>query len=94
MGGQKHEQARLEGIYSYAQTIAEQAGAIEECRRHPGTFISQEDPEAEKMAYAIATNKLKEGGIDCNRDELMSAVKAAIDDAGIECYSCEKSERD
>ena len=59
MGRQKEELARLEGLYVHAQAIAVQAGAIEECEDHPGTFLNLDDTDAEKNAYAIATNKIK-----------------------------------
>lgn len=94
MGRQKEELARLEGLYAHAQEIAVQAGAIEECEYHPGTFITRDDTDAEKKAYAIATNKIKNGEISCKREELLDAIKSAIGDAGEECYSCAKWERD
>ena len=94
MGRQKDELARLEGLNQTAQQIAVEAGAIEECEDHPGTFISRDDSEAEKMAYAIGTNKIKTGELVCERKELMDAIKSAIDDAGDECYSCEQREHE
>jgi hypothetical protein len=90
MGRQKEELARHEELYHTAQNIAKSAGAIEECAYHPGTFTTCDDQDAEKRAYAIGTNKIKEGEIDCKREELMDAIKNAISDAGDECYSCEK----
>lgn len=90
MGRQKEELARLEGLYAHAQAIAVQAGAIKECENHPGTFLTLDDTDAEKKAYAMATNKIKNGEISCKREELMDAIKSAITDAGDECYSCEK----
>lgn len=63
MRRQKEELARLEGLYSHAQEIAVQAGAIEECEHHPGTFITCDDDDAEKNTYALATNKIKNGEI-------------------------------
>lgn len=94
MGRQKEELAKLEGLYAHAQEIAVQAGAIEECEHHPGTFNARDDTDAEKQAYAIATNKIKSGEISCTREELMDAIKSAISDAGEECYSCAKWERE
>ncbi len=94
MGRQKEELARLEGLYTYAQAIAVQAGAIEECEYHPGTFLSLDDTDAEGSVYAIATNKIKNGEISCKREELMDAIKDAITDAGDECYACEKMKRE
>ena len=94
MGRLIEEIARLDSLYTYAQEIAVQAGAIEECEYHPGTFIIRDDTEAEKKAYAIATNKIKSGAISCTREELMDAIKTAMSDAGPECYSCAKWERE
>ena len=93
MGSQKEELARLYGLYVHAQAIAVQAGAIKECEDHPGTFI-RDDTDAEKKAYAIATNKIKSGEIACKREELTDAIKSAINDAGDACYSCEKWDRE
>lgn len=94
MGRQKEELARLEGVYIYAREIAVQAGAIKECEHHPGTFITCDDADAEKKAYAIATNKIKNGETTYKREELMDNIKSAISDAGEECYSCAKWERE
>ncbi|WP_159558224.1 hypothetical protein [Alcanivorax sp. S71-1-4] len=94
MSRQKEELARLEDLYSTAQAIAMESEAIEECESHPGTFITCGDAEAEKMAYAIAENKRKNGELPYRREELMDAIKAAINDAGLECHSCAKWERE
>ena len=61
MGWQKEELDRLDGLYAYGQTIAGQVGAIKECENHPGIFMSRDDADAEKMAYAVAINKIKTG---------------------------------
>ena len=94
MGRQKEELARQEGLYHIAQEIAVTAGAIEECDKHPGTYLSSDDQDAEKKAYAIGTNKIQAGELDFNREELMDAIKTAINDAGEVCYSCEKERND
>ncbi len=94
MGRQKDELAKLEDLYNLAHSIAVEAGAIKECEYHPGTFLTQYDTDAETMAYEIANNKIESGEISCRREELINAIRSAISDAGEECYSCEKMERE
>ena len=78
-----------ESLRSDAIEIAALAGAIEECSYHPGTYLSCDDDEANRQAYAIGTNKIKNEELGYDREALMGAIKSAIDDSG-ECYSCEK----
>lgn len=89
----KEELDRAEGLFQTAQGIAVEAGAIIECEHHPGTYLSCDNAEANNKAYAFGTNKIKTGKLDLKRQELMDAIKSAIDDAGDECYSCEKWKR-
>ena len=79
-------------LHQTALGIAVEAGAIKECEYHSGTYLSCDDQEANKKAYAIGTNKV--GKLGFERKELMDAIKSAIDDAGDECYSCEKWKRE
>jgi len=93
MSRAKEELVGQDSLYLTAQGIAVEAKAIEECEYHSGTYLSCDDQDAEKMAYAIGTNKTKRGELNFKREELMDAIKTAISDAGEECYSCEKWKR-
>ena len=73
-----------------AIAIAVLAGAIKECSDHSETYLSCDDEDANRQAYAIGTTKIKNKELDYKREELMDAIKSAIDEAGEECYSCEK----
>lgn len=94
MGRQKEELARLEDLYAHAQGIAAQAGAIRECEHHPGIFITCEDTDAEEEAYAIAIKEMKNEEPSFKSEELIDAIKSAINDAGEECGYCAKLERE
>ena len=37
---------------------------------------------------------IKGGEINVEREKLMDAIKSALDDAGLECYSCKKLEQE
>lgn len=95
MGRAKDELMRKETLYFEGQSIAVEAGAIKECEFHSGTYLNCDDPEANSRAYAIGTIRWKEAkGDKESRKVLMDAIKTAINDAGAECYSCEKWRRD
>ena len=82
-----------EALRGDAIAIAVLAGAIKECDVHSGTYLSCGDDDADRRAYAIGTTKIKNKELDYSREELMDAIKSAIDEAGEECYSCEKWHR-
>ena len=79
-----------EALRCYAIGVAVLAGAIKECSDHSGTYLTCDDEDANRQAYAIGTTKIKNKELDYKREELMDAIKSAIDEAGEECYSCEK----
>lgn len=82
-----------EALRAEAIEIAVLAGAIEECSNHSGTYLSCDDEDANGQAYVIGTAKIKDKELDCDPAKLMDAIKSAIDEAGEECYSCEKWHR-
>jgi hypothetical protein len=84
----KRELERIEGLQQTAIEIALETGAIEECEIHEGSYIDQYDSEAVSKTYAIGTNKVKSGEIDGTHEEMMEAIKSAIDDAVTECGAC------
>lgn len=63
--------------------------AVEACRFHPEVTIRLGDYEAERRAYAIATNRLKSNETMFLREELMSAIQNELDMAADdECPAC------
>ena len=81
-------------LYASAIDVAIQAGAIKECEYHSGTYLDCEDEEANSNAYAIGTNLIKNNQVDYDRKDFMDAIKGAIDEGGMQCYSCEKLENE
>ena len=79
----KHMRENIEEIVAQAGVAVGMQSASWDCREH-------EDLDAEQMAYAMATNNWKEGhyGPMVTREEVMAAVKGAIDDIAIECHDC------
>lgn len=68
--------------------IAIEAKAIETCPVHPDVTIDQGDPEANRRAYAIATNRWKKGDLLGTREEIMAGIKDAIESSADECPAC------
>lgn len=74
-----------------ARAALAKAGAIEGCSRHPDVTIRLWDDDAERKAYAIATNSLKREGTMWQREDLMDAIKDVLDMAADgECPGCAK----
>lgn len=94
MGQAKAEMMRREDLRNVADDVALRAKAIHECERHSGTYLTNSDPDAERLAYAMGTNMVKNGEVDGSREEFMDAIKEAISEAGWECPSCEKDAHD
>ena len=75
-----------------AVQFAKDAGAIVQCADCHGYDVRAYDDDAESMAYAQATNAWKDGvrGFrGMSREEVVSVVKSVLDDALIECPSCQ-----
>jgi hypothetical protein len=94
MGVLKHHLMEEEEKRAVATRIALEAGAIEECMLHPGTYIDRGDPGAVEIAYKIANSHFaKEDtliSIFENRREMTDLIKSVIDESGDECYSCKQ----
>jgi hypothetical protein len=90
MSRAKEELMRREHLYAAAQSVLLEAGAASECPH--GELLSNDDPEADKLAFAIGTKRLKAGLVDGTREEFMQAIKSAMDDTNGECPSCRKIE--
>jgi len=70
--------------------IAIQAGAIKVCPIHHDVTINQGDEEADRRAYAIATNKWKADDLVGDRESIMQGIHNAITMAADdECPECE-----
>lgn len=83
MGGMKRIMEEQEAEYQRGLAMCIEAGAIEECEFHPGSYYAT----GEGVEDAL------EGAED---DEDRKAIQAAYDDnAGIDyCPSCDKNARD
>lgn len=72
-----------------ALKAALQAGAMAPCRWHKDETIRLGDPDAEKRAFAVATNRWKKGSVPCERDEFMDILQNVLHMADEECPRCE-----
>lgn len=81
-------------MYELGLSLCLEAGAIEECEAHPGSYFQGEEEVV--SAYKIAAHKVKVGEINLDQKAVTDAVKSAYDDnAGIDyCPSCDRNERD
>lgn len=78
-------------IETIAQQAAFEAKAIKTCHFHDDVILRTYDPDAEKLSYAIATNKMKaENLLDTLREDVLEAVKDVIEMADDECAQCGK----
>ena len=73
--------------------ILTKSGALAQCEACGNYMLLAEDDDAEKMAYGMATNALKDGergfrGMD--RDEVMALIKRALNNAPTRCPSCNR----
>lgn len=92
MGIAKRIQAEEEDKRGVALMIAVEAGVVTECEYHPGTFTDG-DEEIEK-AYRLASKRYSAGEFQemfKSQIELTDTIKDVVaDNAGGECYSCNK----
>ena len=88
----KREMERLEHLRIAAIEVAKQAGAVKECSfpGHSDCILDQCDDDANKLAYAIGTNRWKAGEIDGTREDFMDAIKEAIEMALYDCPKCDR----
>jgi len=76
-----------------ATQIAKDAGAIIPCPTCLANDIYAGNDDAERKAYAMATNAWKAGERGfrgMTREEVMQAIKSAIVDANHKCPSCDR----
>jgi hypothetical protein len=94
MGRAKEEMMRQEGLYFTAINLLEETGAVSRCEFHEEFYSDNGDEDALKHAYALGTIWVRDGKVDGEREEFMTAIKAAYDDAGYDCPACENHRND
>ena len=89
MGRAKKNSEHNETQRYIAKSIACEAGCIEECKYHEGTFVDLLSDPAD--AFRLGNSKFTRGELDRvfrTRKEMTDEIKAAIKDAADECYAC------
>lgn len=88
----KRDMERIEGFHYQAVEVALQAKALKECSfpGHSGWVLDQGDEEANRLAYAIGTNRWNNGEIDGEREEFLNAIRHAIKGAPYDCPRCDR----
>jgi hypothetical protein len=51
---------------NFAEAAATEANAVYRCANHDDVLLTRDDVEANDRAYAIASNRAKEHGLDLN----------------------------
>ncbi len=76
--------------FSYEQEIALKGGALVRCREHHDVLLNAGSPQSMRHAYALGTNLMNNSGEapGYHREDLMAAIKAAVDEAPVECPIC------
>ena len=93
MGHEKNEMMRLEDLRAVAMGVFKRAGAVKECEMDPGVFTNNEDAGANGLAYAIGTNMVKDGEVDCSREEFMAIIQSTLEGAETSCPRCAERRR-
>ena len=72
----KRGMERIGGLHFQAIEVALQAKALKECSfpGHSDLVLDQGDDEANRLAYAIGTNRWENGEIDGEREEFLDAI--------------------
>ena len=93
MGQAKKHMEQMEDKRNLAISIAVEAGALEECDRHPGTFTEggSDVEDAYKLGNLKVSSGELEGAFDSRR-EMTDLIKEVVDElSGGECYSCARN---
>ena len=88
----KRDMKRVEGLRYQAVEVALQAKALKECSfpGHSDLLLDQGDDEAYKLAYAIGTDRWKNGEIDGEQQEFLDAIRYTIRGAPYDCPRCDR----
>ena len=92
MGLAKRLLQHQEDQRSVANQIACEAGCLEECQFHEGTYVNQDSDPSD--AYRLGNSKFTRGdlgGVFDTRREMTDEIKAAIEESALECYACAKA---
>jgi hypothetical protein len=88
-GGDMSIKHYTQDLEETALVIAIKAKAVAACEWHEDVLVNQGDPDADRHAYALATNACKSGEFAGQRQDLLDAVKDVIDMSADECGRCE-----
>lgn len=70
--------------------LAIRAGAISECSMHLGCYFYEGGDDADRRAYAMATNAWKDGEFgSASREQVLNAMKHVIEECPSGCVACE-----
>jgi hypothetical protein len=88
----KRDMKRVEGLHFRAIEVALEAKALKECSfpGHSDWVLDQGNDEANRLAYAIGTNRWQNGEIDGEREEFLDAIRHAIKGAPYDCPRCDR----
>jgi len=88
----KRDMERVEGLHFRAIEVALEAKALKECSfpGHSDWVLDQGDDEANRLAYAIGTNRWQNGEIAGEREEFLDAIRHAIKGAPYDCPRCDR----
>ena len=95
MGGAKRLMEQMEEQRMVATQIAIEAGVLKRCEFHGEVY----DPLAgdNTPAYKLGNYKLSKGelgGVFSSSREMTDAIKAAVEEAAMECCGCAKERED
>ncbi len=96
MGITKRRMERDHDLYDLGLQLCIEAGAIEECEMHPGSYYDGGGDVEE--AYKLANSRISSGGIELDdgedRKTITDAVKGAYEDNyhASKCMSCQHLE--
>lgn len=90
MGSAKRHMEEVEALENLARSIAIEAGVIDECDHHDGSYsLGGEDVDE---AYKLGSARLKSGdlkGFESQR-ELTNTIKSVVDDVHLDsCAECD-----
>lgn len=88
MSSAQDEMDRRTELAGTANDIALKASAIRECPNHERSFINRRDPAAVQAAEAAGRRLQKKQLTQYDLDELLAAIRFAIDGAPDRCPLC------
>ena len=92
MGGSKRMLELMEEQWEVAREIAVDAGVLTRCPLHSEIYdpLAGDNTPAYKLGnYRLSAGKLRVGVFSSSR-EMTDTIKAVVEDAAMECYTCSK----